>query len=128
MARRAGVVMLALRRTRSNASPTPDSNLAHNLKTPSPNERKRGRNRLRRFARPTRLQNAAPRVIATDRAPTVFRSSVGGLTELLSMTGRLRAIAAGGHVTPAATSVFGAVEEHARAARVGAAPYARQLA
>ena len=44
------------------------------------------------------------------------------------MTGGLRAIAAGGHVAPAAPSILRIVEEHALAARVRATAHAIQLA
>ena len=43
------------------------------------------------------------------------------------MAGGFGAIAAGAHIAPATPAVFGAVEKHAMAARIGATPNARQL-
>ena len=43
------------------------------------------------------------------------------------MTGGFRAIAAGAHIAPATPTVFGAIEKHAMAPRIGAPPNARQL-
>jgi hypothetical protein len=43
------------------------------------------------------------------------------------MTGGFGAIAAGAHIAPAPPAVFGAIEKHAMATRIGAPPNARQL-
>src|SRR5689334_23708015 len=47
--------------------------------------------------------------------------------QLLPMTRRFGAIAAGGHVAPATATVLGVVEEYTLAAWIGASPNARQL-